>query len=258
MPGSGQRWTEEEVTLALGLYLQISFNKIDKNGKDVIELARMLDRTPSSVTYKMYNLAFFDPAVKKDGKKTFDHHSKIDEAVWNKYCSRPHELAPDCEKIIDKYCSERTDCKPLFSDYVLGGEIHIETKARMNQNIFRRRVLTEYNETCCVTGIHSSEFLIASHIKPWKDSSDVEKIDHRNGLCLNPLHDKAFDKGLMTIDPKYHTVIYVDDIEEMMPRQIYNDYFGRYENKTISEPEHDCPNRDYIEFHNKHVFTGRV
>lgn len=213
MPRSGQRWTEEEVTLALGLYLQTSFKEIAKNGKEIIELACMLDRTPSSVTYKMYNLAFFDPAVKKDGRKTFDHHSKTDETVWNKYYSQPYRLATDCEKIVSKYYSERTDRGPSFSNYVLGGEIYIETKARMNQNIFRRRVLVEYNETCCITGIRSSELLIASHIKPWKDSNDIEKIDFHNGLCLNPLHDKAFDKGLMTIDPKYHTIIYVDDIE---------------------------------------------
>lgn len=41
---------------------------------------------------------------------------------------------------------------------------------------------------------------MASHIKPWKDSSDRERLDHRNGLAACPTHDAAFDAGLITVD----------------------------------------------------------
>lgn len=258
MPRSGQKWTEEETALALGLYLQLSFDEIAKERREVVELARLLGRTPSSVTYKMYNLASLDPVIVNSGKKTFDHHSKTDESVWNRYFSQPYRLPADCEKIIDGYLSGIEGGESAFSSYVLGGEIYIETKARMNQNIFRRNVLSEYGETCCITGMHSTDLLIASHIKPWKFSNDFEKLDSRNGLCLNPLHDRAFDKGLMTLHPEHRTIVYIDNIEEMMPDRIYKDYFGRYENRTISEPEHNKPNRAYIEFHNKYVYAGHV
>ena len=39
--------------------------------------------------------------------------------------------------------------------------------------------------------------LVASHIKPWKDSSPRERLDHRNGLAACPTHDAAFDAGLL-------------------------------------------------------------
>lgn len=59
-----------------------------------------------------------------------------------------------------------------------------------------------------MTGISISELLIASHIKPWKVSNNEdEKTNPRNGLCLNALHDKAFDRGLITIDKNYKIIV---------------------------------------------------
>lgn len=72
---------------------------------------------------------------------------------------------------------------------------------RVGQNYFRNAVLSAYESRCCMTGISVPEFLIASHIKPWKSSDDKkEKANPRNGLCLNALHDKAFDLGFITVD----------------------------------------------------------
>jgi len=46
------------------------------------------------------------------------------------------------------------------------------------------------------------ELLIASHIIPWA-RDDKNRMNPANGLCLNALHDKAFDKGLITITPDF-------------------------------------------------------
>jgi predicted restriction endonuclease len=51
---------------------------------------------------------------------------------------------------------------------------------------------------CRVTKLRDKDFLIASHIKPWKDSNDSEKIDGNNGLLLSPHVDKLFDGGLIS------------------------------------------------------------
>jgi hypothetical protein len=51
---------------------------------------------------------------------------------------------------------------------------------------------------CRVTKLSDKDFLIASHIKPWKDSNDLEKIDGNNGLLLSPHVDKLFDGGLIS------------------------------------------------------------
>lgn len=67
------------------------------------------------------------------------------------------------------------------------------SKARVGQGKFRE--LVSINEKKCrITGIDIPEFLIASHIKPWRLSSNVERVDQDNGLFLTPTIDKLFDR----------------------------------------------------------------
>ena len=69
--------------------------------------------------------------------------------------------------------------------------------ARRGQGIFRTNVrLVE--KSCRVTGLAESRHLVASHIKPWRDSSDLEKLDGYNGLLLSPHIDHLFDKGFIS------------------------------------------------------------
>lgn len=69
--------------------------------------------------------------------------------------------------------------------------------ARRGQGIFRERVLN-FEKVCRVTGIEETRLLIASHIKPWAQSTDLERMNGANGLMLSPHFDKLFDLGLMT------------------------------------------------------------
>lgn len=67
-------------------------------------------------------------------------------------------------------------------------------EARIGQGLFRKRVL-EIEPCCRLTGVSQKEFLIASHIKPWRDSNTEERLDGENGLMLAPHVDKLFDRG---------------------------------------------------------------
>ncbi len=65
---------------------------------------------------------------------------------------------------------------------------------RVKQQLFRRR-LSVVERACRLTGIDDLRFLRASHIKPWRDASDTERIDPHNGLLLTPSADLLFDRG---------------------------------------------------------------
>lgn len=65
---------------------------------------------------------------------------------------------------------------------------------RLKQQLFRRR-LSMLEKACRLTGIDDLRFLRASHIKPWRDASDGERIDPENGLLLTPSADLLFDRG---------------------------------------------------------------
>ncbi|MDP3521846.1 MAG: HNH endonuclease [Hydrogenophaga sp.] len=75
-------------------------------------------------------------------------------------------------------------------------------QARIGQGRFRADVtrLWGRGEVCALTGIALPELLIASHIKPWRDSSNEERLDPANGLLLATHADKLFDRHLLSFD----------------------------------------------------------
>lgn len=73
--------------------------------------------------------------------------------------------------------------------------------SRRGQGKFRDRVQA-IEDSCRVTGVSSKGLLIASHIKPWKESENWERLNGNNGLFLSPHVDKLFDSGLITFTVK--------------------------------------------------------
>jgi len=72
-------------------------------------------------------------------------------------------------------------------------------KARIGQGVFRKQLL-EMWDGCAVTGVKLPDLLRASHIKPWRDSSNPERTNRYNGLLLLPQYDHLFDKGFISFD----------------------------------------------------------
>jgi putative restriction endonuclease len=71
--------------------------------------------------------------------------------------------------------------------------------ARRGQGTFRERVRF-FEGSCRVTGVETPSLLIASHIKPWKSSSNEERLNGHNGLFLSPHVDKLFDGGFISFE----------------------------------------------------------
>lgn len=71
--------------------------------------------------------------------------------------------------------------------------------ARIGQSLFRENVLNNQKK-CRVTGVGDKHLLIASHIKPWRQCTDMERVDPDNGLALSPHIDKLFDKGWISFE----------------------------------------------------------
>jgi hypothetical protein len=73
-------------------------------------------------------------------------------------------------------------------------------QARVGQGKFRADVMRLWGrgEKCPLTEIDVPELLIASHIKPWRDCDDSERLDPHNGILLAAHADKLFDRYLMS------------------------------------------------------------
>lgn len=126
-------------------------------------------------------------------------------------------------------------------------------KIRTNQGEFREKLLYKYNFKCPLTGFENEKILIASHIKPWSEcSSKKEKLNENNGILLNALADKLFDKGLITFDNQ-GKIIYSKCLSEsdtiIFKKQLKNqdNFLTEYINSEMIK---------YLDFHRNNVFLN--
>lgn len=203
MPGRGNNnWTREEHIIAFNLYCQIPFGRIHMGNPRIIELARLIGRSVGSVSYKLSNFARLDPSLRARGIQGFKHGAKGEEEVWNEFAEHPESLAYESEGLLAERLGKPIeevadiDTKDLPA---AGLEREATVRVRVNQSFFRRRIISAGKFRCCVTGLAVPELLVASHIVPWSEDA-ANRLNPRNGLCLNALHDRAFDRGLMTVD----------------------------------------------------------
>lgn len=78
--------------------------------------------------------------------------------------------------------------------------------SRIGQGQFRDQLIKLWN-SCVISKFDDPRFLIASHIKPWKKSTNQEKIDKYNGLLLLPTYDKLFDLGFISFENNGNIII---------------------------------------------------
>jgi len=254
-----KKWSREETILAFDLYCRIPFSRISKTNKDIVELARIIGRTPSSVGLKMANLAHYDPELKLRNVSGMSNTSKLDREIFEEFSNDWEELSYQAQVILAHY--RNTDIQKLNPQFEIGAipegqNNEVITKARVGQYFFRMAVLNSYRNMCCVTGIREPELLNASHIKPWSVSdSKTERTNPSNGLCLNVFHDRAFDRGFITIDTDYKIIV-SSKLKNIDMDEETKDWLRSYENKQIILPDRFYPSKVFIEYHNDVVFQS--
>lgn len=165
----------------------------------------------------------------------------------------------ESEQILAKFqkVSIETKYKDILSNIPAGlkGETRLtEIKARVNQSVFRKLVLANYNSRCAITGIDIPELLVTSHIIPWM-TNEKERLNPTNGICLSMLWDKAFDKGLITISPDNYTIIFSERIHSYSNKEFYRKNFAAIEGCKINLPSKYLPCQDFLEWHRKNIFS---
>ena len=126
-------------------------------------------------------------------------------------------------------------------------EFESRVLSRRGQGLFRKRVIANWGG-CSVTGLQNEKLLISSHIKPWKDADNQERLDGNNGFLLTPNLDMCFDKGLITFDVNGKVIISpVLKAEECEKLGIANDL------KLI---KNDVQIQKYLEYHRQHQYIN--
>ena len=179
------------------------------------------------------------------GEYLTDPDAIISKAMWE---LEQVGIRISCDREIKASGSSRPD-----QSQQLGLERVEQVRTRVNQDYFRSVLLTNYGGTCCLTGIDIPALLTASHIKPWAAATPSERLMSSNDLLLNALHDRAFDRGLITLDDRYRIVV-----SSRVPHTPTNDqWLYAFDGMKIALPGSDestWPSLGFIHYHNDCVF----
>jgi putative restriction endonuclease len=247
MNDNRRSWTWDETVCAFELYCTIPSGQVTAQHPQVVALAESIGRTANAVKLKIQNFKTYDPSYTANGRVGLSHGSKLDKEVVDQFLndwSGMATIAASCKASLHiAEFDEVTETIPV--GYVREQNI----KVRVGQSFFRRAVLSAYDYRCCITGIAIPELLNASHIKPWSVANDTtEKTNPQNGLCLNAFHDRAFDRGIITVMPDY--VIRVSSkLSGNIPLLL-----SECDGVKITLPTRYAPVRELLEYHNDVVF----
>lgn len=264
-------WTRDELILLMNLYCRIPFGRQHSRDDEVVEVARILGRTPGSIAMKLNNFTSLDPEEKTRGVKGLSGASRLDQQVWDEFHADWEGMAANSELLWQSRIARLGGNAPAFNESAdietaameqmqqfrkenVPTENHRVVHVRLAQSFFRRTVLTAYRGRCCVSDNPVPELLIASHILPWAGFPE-QRANPSNGLCLSRLHDAAFDRGLLTFDEEYRLVL-SRYLRNHLPNESIRLNFAEFEGKRLQMPEKFLPEQSFMEHHRNSIFLG--
>lgn len=212
-------------------------------------------RTAGSVSRKLGNIASLDPRHQARGVGGLPNSSKLDRKIWEEFQNNWSTMAEESEAAFWALMGEAAQDKsdPAFEQPVGPSEVERQVKTRRIQTFFRNTVLSSYENRCALTGIAVPQLLVASHIIPWSENEN-RRADPTNGLCLNALHDKAFDRHLITFDEDLRLVVSIflkkGDVPEFQSAN-----FSKLQGKMLTLPHRFAPDPQALVEHRNSFIT---
>lgn len=237
-------WTREDIQRALVLYLGTPFGQIHSGNPKIIKLARQIGRTPGAVALKMSNLAGIDESLDRKGMA---NSSALDKQVWKEFLASPEGVVAVSETMHgDMQYAQKEH--PYAHGFAEGTNRIVQTTQRRGQDLFRRTILTSYGARCALTDLDEPRLLVASHIIGWAEQAKT-RLNPHNGICLNALHDRAFDKHLISFGENYELLV-----ADNLPRKT-SELLQRVKHRELRMPERFLPSQDFLETHRQRFYA---
>lgn len=228
-------WSREQALACFNLYCRIPFGKLHSRNPEIVAFADAIGRTPSAVAMKLVNFASFDPAHKKRNVRGLSNASSLDREIWEDFEAAPNTIAEQSEEAFNQL--SLPTALPIEQELELPQgptEKELTRPMRLVQSFFRRSVLASYGYKCSFCGLELREFLNASHIIPWSESVEL-RAKPQNGLCLCVIHDRAFDRKLISVDADYRLLI-SKQLKKANPLPLHRVAFLDLEGQRINLP----------------------
>lgn len=249
-----RNWTRDELLVVFNFYCRTPFGLFHGQNPDVIRLAEKTGRTPGAVAMKLCNFASFDPIHQARNVKGLGNAGQNDRQVWEDFNANPEALAIESQEAFNRIV--RGEVLPIIEKELTIPEGPTEAtrtvRTRLIQTFFRDAVLTSYDYRCAICELDVVELLSASHIIPWSKNTE-RRADPRNGLSLCAIHDRAFDRGMVTLD---------ESLKVLVSQRLKSEKVGRLhrvalleiEEKSILMPRRFAPDPVALTYHREHIF----
>ena len=146
---------------------------------------------------------------------------------------------------------EERECEQISGDRQLPEtEKQALIKARRGQGLFRQKV-ARIEHFCRVTRVDRPEHLIASHIKPWRESDNHERLFEGNGLLLTPTIDHLFDRGFISFENSGELIVSPIAHQESLNRM------GIITDRIVNVGSFVETQKGFLEFHRANVLLKR-
>jgi len=252
-------WSPNELLVALDLYCRIPYSGIHARNEEIQNVAKHLGRTPSALAMKLSNFAAFDPIHQLRGIKGLKNGAKADEILMHEFLLNPEDTIRAASEAfqtlgIDKEIelSSPSEAELLFP---LGPTETTRTvQVRLTQRFFRGVVLSSYDFQCAFCALSIPELLNASHIVPWKVNENL-RSNPRNGLALCAIHDRAFDRGLVSIDESSRIVL-SSQLKEHIGNNMFDTAFNKIKGEPVRVPRRFAPEPENLTYHRDHIFRN--
>lgn len=251
-----RNWTRDELLVAFNLYCRTPFGRLHQRNADIIALAEVIGRTAGSVAMKLCNFASLDPAQQARGIKGLRGASQADAVIFDEFSGDWVALAAESEEARERLHLrfEASGIDATESIPVRAGPTDVArtVNVRRVQGLFRATVLASYDFTCAISGISIPDVLVASHIIPWS-REESRRLDPRNGIALSALHDRAFDRGLISLGDILEVVV-SRRLRVANPSEIHRTALIGIEGQRMRLPSRFKPDHRAIAWHREHVF----
>jgi putative restriction endonuclease len=249
-----RRWSRQELLVAFRLYCHTPFGRLHQHNPDIIDLAEGLGRTVAAIAMKACNFASLDPAEQVRGIRGLSNVSAADRELWHQFAADSQTIAAEAEAAYERLSLDTAPAPPQMTTPTGPTETPRTVRTRRVQRFFRSAVLNTYDQRCALTGLAVPALLNASHIIPWS-VDEHRRADPRNGLCLNALHDRAFDRGLITFDEHWRMVLSPSLQGTSAPR-IQRETLLKLEGQPLRLPPRFTPDPAAMAYHRENVYCG--
>lgn len=253
-------WSDDELVIAFALYCRTPFGRLHQSNPEIVAISGAIGRTASALAMKCCNFASLDPSHQARGVRGLGNASAADRTTFEAFRADMARLDAAAGAAASRLGVRQDEPSEGGADHAGQEDWRAPTEAtrvvavRRVQAAFRRAVLAAYDEKCAACALGMPELLTAGHIIPWA-KDETRRADPSNGIAFCALHERAFDRGLFTVNDDLRIAVSAR-VRVREPGDVHRAALIEIEGSELRAPSRFGPDAEALAYHRSEVFVA--